>query len=377
MPVLVYLLFMAILLAGVALFRELAPPFRGQAAPVVTVVIAAEAKAPILLKSTGHVTTPANANVTSGVNGVLEKVYFQEGDEVEKGRLMFSIDPRLYQSALNLAMASLERDQAMAHWEDIKVRSNIELPHQGILGNTFTPNGANANGLAVAALADQAAVDNARLQRACCDIYAPINGRTGMVKVNAGDWVKKQDTVLVIVNQTKPIYVDFSVPFQSLSRIRHYLAAAGKLSVTASVLGNEPNPPTGELTDTTFAADAEPGSLFLRAIFPNTDEALMPGEQVNITLTLTTQINEVILPSQSVQNGGRDQYVFVVKPDSTVEVRPVQVVYQVGSETILSKGVKFGEQVVVSGQNRITPGMKVQIQNPNSADGTINRGMLE
>ena len=195
--------------------------------------------------------------------------------------------------------------------------------------------------------------------------------------MNACDWVKKQETALVTINQAKPIYVDFSVPEQALSRIRYCLTATGTLSVTAGVLGNEQNPPTGELTLTNFVPGTDAGMMFLRAVFPNKDEMLLPGEHVNVLLTLLTLTNAVVVPSQAVQHGRHGQYVFVVNSNSIVEARPVKVGYQFGSETVLRDGVKFGEKVVISGQSRLATGVEVRIQNTKFANVTMNQGISE
>jgi membrane fusion protein, multidrug efflux system len=373
----VQVLLMAVLLTCVGCSRRVPTLGEGQAAPV-TVAVALETNVPVQLQATGRVTAPATANVQSRVDGVLEKVLFQEGEAVKQGSLIFTIDPRPFQAALNQARSGLERDKAMMCYEQIHARCNAKLYHQGIIPrDDWNPGCADTDALARAVATDEATVAHARLQRSFCDIRSPINGRTGIVKVNACEWVKRLDTVLVTINQMKPIYVDFSLPDQELPGIHACLAAAGQLQVTARMVGRERNPPVGELTITNCAADAAGGTVFLRAIFPNKNETLLPGQLVNIVLTLTTLTNRVLVPSQSVQSGLRGPYVFVVKPDSTVETRPVEVGDHVGSETVLLKGVEFGEQVVTGGRLPLAPGVKVQIQNPKTAVVNTNRENLE
>jgi membrane fusion protein, multidrug efflux system len=363
--VVIQVMITAILFFSLGCSRHLVPSLGEQTTPV-SVATAAETNVPVQLQATGYVMAPAAATVVSWVDGVLEKVCFQEGDEVKKGELLFLIDPRQFDAALDQGMANLERDKALKQWAEIKERWNTKLSHQGIIScNACYPGWVNTDSLAATVEADEAAVANARLQRACCDICSPINGRTGMVKINACDWVKRQDPVLVTINQTKPIYVNFSVPEQQLPQIRNCLAATGKLPVTASVFRGEQNPSTGELTLTQFLAGTDAGTAFLRASFPNADEMLLPGEKVHVLLTLTTLTNAVIIPSRSVRNGAHGQYVFIVKPDSTVEARSIQIGYQAGPETVLDKGVQLGEQVVTDGEIALTPGLKVRIQNVN------------
>lgn len=368
----IHILLMAGLLLLSGCSRHWDPPLRGGRAVPSTVAVAEATNVPVQVQATGQVKALATAAVQSQVDGVLERVCFQEGDEVKKGSLLFSIDPLLFQAALKEAMADMERDKAMTRCEEIKARRNAELANQGTV-----PSCANPVGLAAAVAADEAAVQHAQLQRSFCDIRSPINGRTGLVTVNASEWVKKLDTVLVTITQTKPVYVDFPVPEQELPGIRACLAAAGNLPVTASVPGGEQTALVGQLTITNYAVGADTGRIYLRAVFPNQDEMLLPGERVNVHLTLSTVTNAVVVPSPSVRGGQQGQYVLVVKPDSTVEARPVEVGNQVGSVTVLRSGLESGEQVVTGSQRRLASGMKVRIENPIAVVETANRGSSE
>ena len=266
----------------------------------------------------------------------------------------------------------------MQRCEKIDARRNAGPFHLGII-----PQDANdqrravADALVAAIVADESAIHNAQQQLSRCDICSPISGRLGALEVNAGNWVKNRDAVLVTINQTKPTYVDFPVPEQESPRIRDCLAAAGKLQVTARVAGCEQNPFVGKLTGINNAVDAGTGTILLRAIFPNQDELLWPGQSVNTVLTLTILTNAVMVPSQSVRAGREGQYVFVVRLDSTVEARPVEVADQAGPETVLRKGVNLGEQVVISSQFRLAPGVQVRIQKPKRAAATSDRWILE
>lgn len=367
---------MVALLTFAGCSRQPIPPVgEGQAAPV-TIAGAVRTNVPIQLQAIGHVTAFSTVAVQSRVDGVLERVYFQQGETVKQGSLIFTIDPRPFQAALNQAKANLERDKALSQYAEIEARRNADLFRQGIIPqDTSDQTRANADALEATVAADEAAVTNAQLQLSFCSIRSPINGRVGVLNVNAGNVVKNLDTILITINQTEPIYVDLSVPERELPRIRAFLTAAGALRVAARVADHEQNPPVGELTIINNAVDANTGTILLRAVFPNQYERLWPGQFVNTVLTLTTLTNAVVVPSQSVQAGQQGPYVFVVKPDSTVEARPVEVGNQVGSATVLQTGVQFGEQVVTAGQIRLAPGVKVRVEKQTTAAAATQDGV--
>lgn len=372
----VHVFLMVALLTFAGCSRQPIPPVgEGQAAPV-TIAGAVRTNVPIQLQAIGHVTAFSTVAVQSRVDGVLERVYFQQGETVKQGSLIFTIDPRPFQAALNQAKANLERDKALSQYAEIEARRNADLFRQGIIPqDTSDQTRANADALEATVAADEAAVTNAQLQLSFCSIRSPINGRVGVLNVNAGNVVKNLDTILITINQTEPIYVDLSVPERELPRIRAFLTAAGALRVAARVADHEQNPPVGELTIINNAVDANTGTILLRAVFPNQYERLWPGQFVNTVLTLTTLTNAVVVPSQSVQAGQQGPYVFVVKPDSTVEARPVEVGNQVGSATVLQTGVQFGEQVVTAGQIRLAPGVKVRVEKQTTAAAATQDGV--
>jgi multidrug efflux system membrane fusion protein len=335
--------------------------------------VAVETNVPVQLHSIGHVAAFSTVAVQSRVDGVLEGVHFQQGETVKQGSLIFSIDPRPFQAALDQAKANLEKDKALARYAEIDARRNAELFRQGIIPqDTNDQSRANADAAEATVAADDAAVENAQLQLSFCSIRSPITGRVGTLYVNAGNVVKNLDTVLITINQTEPIYVDCSVPERDLPRIRDYLAASGELKVAAFVTGHERNPSPGALTIVNNAVDTNTGTILLRAKFPNRDELLWPGQFVNTVLTLTTLTNAVVVPSQAVQIGQQGSYVFVVKPDLTVEARYVEVGNRVASETVIRKGVEAGERVVTSGQIRLAPGTKVRIEASTTAAAITN-----
>ncbi len=218
---------------------------------------------------------------------------------------------------------------------------------------------ANADALAAAVLADKANVEGLKLQYSFCTIKSPIDGRVGSVLVNKGNIIKANDLVMVTINKVVPIYITFSVPEQNLADIKKY-NAEGSLQVEAVIPGDEKRPATGVLTFINNSVDTSTGTIQLKGTFENRDKRLWPGQFVNVLLMLTTQRNAVVMPSAALQTGQQGQYVFVVKPDFTVESRQVTVSRSFGDLAVVSQGVSAGEKVVVDGQLNLIPGARLK-----------------
>jgi multidrug efflux system membrane fusion protein len=215
---------------------------------------------------------------------------------------------------------------------------------------------------AIAAVqASKAVVENAKIQLAYCEILSPINGRTGSILVQQGNIVKANDLPLVLIEQIAPIYVGFSVPEQNLPEIKKY-RAAGDLKVTVILPKNEKGPEEGVLTFVDNVIDNTTGTIRLKATFENIKRRLWPGQFVDVFITLMAQTDAVVVPSQAVQTSQDGSYAFVVKADSTVELRSLVPDRIVGSETVIAKGLTPGEIVVTEGQLRLIPGAKVEEQ---------------
>jgi multidrug efflux system membrane fusion protein len=213
---------------------------------------------------------------------------------------------------------------------------------------------------------DRAALESARIQLGYCSIRSPIDGRTGKLLVHRGNVVKPDDaSPLVIINQINPIYVTFSLPEENLAEIKKYMAM-GKLQIEAT-LSNDDRPEQGVLSFVDNAVDSTTGTIQLKGTFSNKERRLWPGQFVNVVLTLATQSNAVVVPTDAIQTGQEGQYLFVVKPDLTVESRPVVVNKTFDKETIIRKGVNPGETVVTHGQLQLVPGTKVEIKKSLSA----------
>jgi multidrug efflux system membrane fusion protein len=329
----------------------------------VTAAKAVQKDVPVVLTAIGTVEAYNTVGIKALIGGQLTKVHFKEGQDVKKGAPLFTIDPRPYQSALKAAEAALARDRAKAASAEAEARRYADLVKKDyVTQQQFDDTSANAEAMKATVAADEAAVENARLNLAYCFINAPVDGRMGNLMVREGNLIKANaDNPMVTLNQITPVYVTFSVPEDRLSEIRRE-AAAGTLAVRAAFPDQDDVIYTGELTFIDNAVSAGSGTILLKATFSNTDKALWPGQFVNVRLTLSTRKGAVVVPENAVQEGQQGYYVFVVKPDTSVEMRPVEVGQRLGGEALIEKGVDAGEEVVTDGQLRLYPGAKVQIK---------------
>ncbi|MBI3666444.1 MAG: efflux RND transporter periplasmic adaptor subunit [Acidobacteria bacterium] len=343
---------------------------------------------PIDLRAIGNVQAYTTVSIKAQISGELTAVHFVEGQDVKKGDLLFTIDPRPFEATLKQAEANLKQAEA-----------NLKQAHANLAKDTAEAKNAEAEaaryaqlfkaGVAAAEqydqfrtkadsskaalqadesaiqasesaiLANQAAIDTARLQLAYTAIRAPMDGRTGSLMVHQGNLVKANDVpILVVINQIHPIYVAFSVPEQYLPEVKRRMAQ-GKLKVQATPKDGG-RPVTGQLTFVDNNIDLNTSTIILKGTFANEDNSLWPGQFLDTVLTLTTQKDAIVVPSQAIQTGQQGQFVFVVKPDSTVEARPVVVARRTEQETVIDKGLQPGERVVTEGQLRLVPGARVR-----------------
>jgi multidrug efflux system membrane fusion protein len=325
---------------------------------------------PVQINAIGNVEAYNTVSVKAQVGGEVTDVHFKEGQDVKQGDLLFQIDPRPYNAALKQAEAQLARDMAQAkNAEEQAKRYEILVQKDYVAKDQYDQLRANADALSATVQADQANVENSRLQLAYCTIRSPIDGRVGSVLINRGNVVKANDLVMVTINKIKPIYVTFSIPEQNLSDIKKYMSS-GKLKVEAIIPGDENRPAHGNLTFINNAVDTSTGTIQLKGTFENRDHRLWPGQFVNVVLTIATQRNAIVVPTAALQTGQQGQYVFVVKPDSTVESRPVDVARSFGDLSIVTHGVHAGEKVVTDGQLQLIPGTAVEIKNDQIKSGT-------
>lgn len=342
-----------------------AKPAAGGAAPVL-VATAYTTNVPMQINPppVGHVMPYSTVTIHSQIGGIISQVHFQEGQPVSQGDLLFTIDPRPSRAALAQAQANLLRDRAQLENAGIQFDREQKLFRQKLVSqDEFDTSKAGMDALQGTVQADQAAVTNAMLNLEFTEIRSPIDGITGSLLFYQGNVVKAPDDTLVTINQIHPIYVGFAVPEQYLPEIRSEMKLR-KLKVQAAFEGMNVPPPQGELTFINNTVDETTGTILLKATFPNEQSVLWPGQFVNVELTLSELTNAVVVPSPAIQTGQNGEYVYVVKPDQTVDERPVTIGITYQDETIVQKGLVAGETVVTDGQLRLTPGAKVSVKQP-------------
>jgi len=328
--------------------------------------VAATKDVPLQIRGSGQVTPFATVAVKSRVDGAVELALFNEGDELKRGETILVIDSRIPESALLQAEANLLRDEALATSAETEAHQNEVLCKEGIVAAGLAEQTRAAADAAQATVAaDKVAVENAQLQLSLCRIASPIQGRFGKLLVDVGNSVRSNETTLAVVNQTRPVYVDFLVPEEQLPAIQEQMRN-GALNVTAMIPRNPAKSAAGKLLFVDNSADTETAKVALRARFANDDEALWPGETVDAVLTLATLTNVVVVPSSAVQVGLAGPYLLVVRPDLIVERRPVTVGNRFGEETIIASGIASGEKLIITGQEFITPGKQIKIHSVTS-----------
>jgi multidrug efflux system membrane fusion protein len=338
--------------------------------PPVLVGLATKKTVPVELRAIGNVQAFSTVMVKSKVGGELVRVHFVEGQDVKKGDLLLTIDPRPHEAALKEAEANLQRDLARARNAAEDARRYESLIQRKVVSTQqYEKIRSDADALEATVVADRAAVENAKIQLDYCSIRSPIDGRTGSLSVKQGNIIKADDITLVVINQIFPIDVSFSVPEQFLPEIRKHMASK-KLQVVASSPQSDERLETGTITFVDNAVDTSTGMIRLKGTFANRERKLWPGQFVNLVLTLTEEPNVVVVPSQAIQTGQEGQYVFVVKPDLTVESRQVVAGRTVNGETVVQKGLQADERVVTDGQLRLYPGARVEVKTPGPATAT-------
>ena len=346
---------------------------------------------PVQIQGIGNVQASSTVSVYSLVSGQIFKVHFTEGQEVKAGELLFAVDPRPFEAALQQAQATmaqhqaavaqaeanLARDQAQADNARVEEERYQKLVQGGLIAREQYDQILTAHKSALATVdadramvtnqkalvqADAAAVENAKVQLGYTAIRAPIEGRTGNLLIHQGNVVKANDigNPLVVINRVHPINIVFSVPERFLEQIKTE-RAKGPLAVEATPQGQK-MVARGTLTFVNNTVDTTTGTIQLKANFDNADNALWPGQFATVTLTVRTEPGALVVPSQAIQAGQQGAYVFVVKPDATVESRPVVVAFANGPLTVIRTGVRAGERVVTDGQLRLAPGVRVDVK---------------
>ncbi|HLI82771.1 MAG TPA: efflux RND transporter periplasmic adaptor subunit [Bryobacteraceae bacterium] len=377
----------------------------------VTVATVSQRTVPVEEQVIGNVEAYSTISVKAQVGGQITEMHFKEGDFVKKGDLLFVIDPRPYQAALDGAIATvakdeailgqakatLARDEANLRYQKATAERYASLYQTGIISKDQTEQlqataAATSEGVAAdkaaieSATADvaaaRAAVDSARVNLGYTRIPSPIDGRTGNVSVKLGNVVAANNVELLTITQIEPIYVTFSVPEALLGQIRQYMAER-PLTVRAQVQDDANSEESGVLTFVDNAVDTTTGTIKLKGTFENRDHKLWPGQFVRVTLRLSERPNAITVPNEAIQTGQNGTFVYVVKPDRSVEVRPVETSLRVNQDMVVDKGLEVGETVVTEGQLRLAPDSHVAIRNgrgagapaaPASLDGVPGAG---
>jgi membrane fusion protein, multidrug efflux system len=338
----------------------------GQNAQVVPVTAApvVQKSVPLAVEGIGTVIAASTVTVRAQVTGELTAVHFIEGDEVKEGQVIVEIDKRPLEAALQQTQAALDRDVAQAANARSQAARYQDLLKRGIATKEQVDQiVANAAALDATVELDRANIENAKVQLQYATIRAPLTGKTGLLQVHPGNLVRATDTTpIVTINKITPVYVSFSVPEAMLPDLKRYMAK-GKLAVSALAPNDQGPPATGLINFIDNAVDPTTGQIKVKGTFPNTDRRLWPGQYVNVNVTLSTEPNAIVAPSLAVQTGQQGTYVFVVKPDQTVDLRSVVVERSSGDQSVIKSGLKPGEIVVTDGQLRLNAGTKVSVKN--------------
>jgi len=345
--------------------REGKRAMKGPAAVPVNVAAAQQQTVPFVITGIGNVEAFSTVSIKARVDGQIVEVKFREGQPVTKGEVLFRIDPRPYQAALRQAEANALRDKAARDQALSQAKRYQELLDKNFISKeAYAQIRTNGETAEATAKASKAALENARLNLEYCTISSPLDGYVGKALLQAGNLVKANDvSSLVVINQVRPIYVNFSVPEQTLPEVRKYM---GMGTLNVEVVPPDPSAPrvVGQLIFVDNAVDPTTGTIKLRAQFENREAALWPGQFVNVSLRLYEQVDAITIPSTAVQTGPDGQYVYVIGPDLLADIRKVTVQRSDGERAIIGAGLAKGERVVTRGQLRLGPKTPVQIAKP-------------
>jgi multidrug efflux system membrane fusion protein len=316
---------------------------------------------PRVIRVVGNVASSATVGVKARVTGELVGVHFTEGQDVQEGQPLFSIDPRPFQASLNEARSRLERDIAQLNKAVEDMKRYGKLVGEGYVSReAYDKAVTDAAALRATVRADEAAVESARLQLSYCAITAPISGRAGAIKADKGNMIKANDDApLLIIDNLHPVYVNFAVPEARLSDIlaRH---RENNLAIQATPSGGESSP--GELTFVDNAVDVRTGTIRLRGTFANGYRMLWPGQFVQVVLRLGMDKDVVVIPAKAVQSGRNENFVYVVETDNKAQVRSIVMDPEDDGQVVVREGLAKGERIVLEGQVRLAPGVPVEIR---------------
>jgi multidrug efflux system membrane fusion protein len=347
-------------------------PGKGASGPTTAVIgTVTNKEVPIYLDGLGTVQAFNTVTIRTRVDGQLQKIAFQEGQDVRAGELLAQIDPDPFRTQVQQAAAKKAQDDAQLQFAQVELKRNADLLTAKIVSQeVYDTQKATVNQLEAAVKADQAAIDNAQVQLNYTTITAPIDGRTGIRQADAGNIIRANDTnALVVLAQLKPISVIFTLPEQSLGEIQRHQTESG-LTVLAVDRDNSTTLDEGKLAVIDNQIDTTTGTIRLKATFPNPNLRLWPGQFVNARLLLEVRRGPVV-PSSVVQRGPEGSYAFVVKDDMSVEMRKIKVGPTEKDQALIETGLAPGEQVVVDGQYKLQAGSKIRAAGAAGGSNTV------
>jgi membrane fusion protein, multidrug efflux system len=340
----------------------------------VTVVAAVSQDVPVYLDSIGRCVANEVVSIQPQVSGRITEIHFTDGAEVRKGDLLFTIDPRPYEAQLHLAEATLAEKRAMLELAKIQFNRYAGLLETRSVSQSDYDQRKNTLDIADAQVSEtQAQVETARLNLEYCSIRSPIDGRTGQRLVDIGNVVAANTGSLLLIQRLDPIYADFTIPEEDLSAVQENMQA-GTLKAEVRLPGKRDQQKYGKLTFLDNAVQEGVGTVKLRATIPNSDRHFWPGRFVKVRLVLSTIQGAVLIPASAPQMSAKGSFVYVIKEDSTAELRPVKLGQRQGELVVVDQGLKTGDRVVTNGQLAVMPGAKVRIEESGPAHNSAATG---
>jgi membrane fusion protein, multidrug efflux system len=340
----------------------------------VNAAVAIAKTVPIQITAIGHIQPIASVDLRPQIDGQIEQVLVRDGQDVKPGDPIIQLDDRQAKAALQQAQGNLARDSAQLDFAQQEVERYDNLVKQSAGSRQQLEQAvANAGALTGTVQSDQAQVASDTVELSYTTITAPIAGRIGTIALKQGNLVHQTDTApLATINQIAPIYVVFSIPDRGVSALKQAMGR-GPVDVAVGAPNDSSPPEAGQVSYIENQIDPSSDTLGVRATLANADERLWPGQFVNVVVTLRMDPNAIIVPSEAVQQGQNGPYVFVITPESTVNVRNVEIGETIGGDTVIASGLKAGERVVTVGQLRLTPGAHVVMQ-PQNGQGATSEG---
>lgn len=331
-------------------------------APLVTVVNAAAQDVPKYLDEIGRNAALESVTVTPQVAGRITERHFQDGEDLKKGQLLFVIDPRPYKAQVDAAQATLNQAKAALDFAKIQYARDQEVIGTNAISKQDFDTKKNAVDVNAAQVeAAQAALETAKLNLEYCYIHSPIGGRAGARLVDVGNVVQANSTALLSVQRLDPIYANFTVTESDLPEVQREMSHGGLRAAVRLPSDPEKNAKAGRIEFLDNSVQNGSGTVNLRATISNPDRHFWPGQFVDVKLVLNTQKSAVLIPNEAAQISQQGSFVYVVKPDDTAELRPVNLGQRQGTDVVVTNGLAANERVVLAGQMLVRPGSKVRV----------------